>query len=495
LVISTREVAAHLPLDGVPELLLDAEADAIAAGEPMAGPGLSAPDGLAYMIYTSGSTGKPKGVKVLHRNVVNFLRSMAVRPGLGQQDILVAVTTLSFDISVLELFLPLTVGACTLVAGTEQTRDGDALRRLIDDSGATMMQATPATWRMLIESGWRPERPFTALCGGEALPGELAERLIERAKHVFNMYGPTETTVWSSVHAVLVAEPVTPIGTPIHNTQMYVLSDAMQVVPVGVTGELFIGGSGVTAGYHRRDDLTRERFVVSPFDRAGQLYRTGDLARWRRDGILEYLGRVDAQVKVRGFRIELGELEAALLGHEHVREAVASVYEPAPGDTRLVAYYVAEDGKDIPPAALREHLVELLPGYMLPQHYVRLERIPLTPNRKADRKALPLPGPVMRREVVAPRTAAESMVADIWKRVLGAEEVGVGDDFFELGGHSILATRVIARLRDELGIQLPLRRLFENSSLESLAGHVATLMALRDVSGDIDSGDREEMAF
>jgi acyl carrier protein len=301
--------------------------------------------------------------------------------------------------------------------------------------------------------------------------------------------------VWSSVHDVVVPEPVTPIGTPIQNTRMFVLSEAMQVAPVGVAGELYIGGAGVTAGYHRREDLTRERFVPSPFDPAGRLYRTGDLARWRRDGILEYLGRVDAQVKVRGFRIELGELEAALLAHEDVREAVASVYEPAPGDTRLVAYYVPEDQADIADAALREHLAGFLPGYMLPQHFVRLERIPLTPNRKADRKALPAPTPAIRTEFVAPRTEAESVVADIWKRVLGVDQVGVGDDFFELGGHSILATRVIARVRDELGIQLPLRRLFENSRLEALSGHVATLMALRDASGHVDSGDREEMAF
>ncbi len=495
LVISSSEVAARLPLDGVPQLLLDVATQAIAACEPLTGPSDSGPDDLAYMIYTSGSTGKPKGVRVLHRNVVNFLRSMARRPGIKSSDRLVAVTTLSFDISVLELFLPLTVGACTLVASKDQTRDGEALSALIDGSGATMMQATPATWRMLIESGWRPTRPFTALCGGEALPGELAERLIERVAQVFNMYGPTETTVWSSVHETLVPEPVTPIGTPIHNTQMYVLSEAMQVTPVGVSGELYIGGAGVTAGYHQRDELTRERFVASPFDPAGRLYRTGDLARWRRDGMLEYFGRVDTQVKVRGFRIELGELEAALLGHGQIKEAVASVYEPVPGDTRLVAYYVASSQNDIPVAELRAHLAEFLPGYMLPQHVVRLERIPLTPNRKADRKALPAPAPALRKVVVGPRTPSESAVADIWMRVLGLEEVGVGDDFFELGGHSILATRVVARLRDELGIQLPLRRLFENSSLESLAGHVATLVALRDASGSIDGGDREEMAF
>lgn len=495
LVVSDSAVAARLPLDGVSVLRLDAEADSLAAADPMSGSSQSGPDDLAYMIYTSGSTGKPKGVRVLHRNVVNFLRSMAIRPGITSDDVLVAVTTLSFDIAVLELFLPLTVGACARIASKEQTQDGGALLRLLDESGATIMQATPATWRMLMESEWRPSRPFTALCGGEALPGELAERLIERVAQVFNMYGPTETTVWSSVHDVVVSEPVIPIGRPIHNTQLYVLSDAMQVQPTGVAGELYIGGTGVTPGYHQRAELTAERFVTSPFDPAARLYRTGDLARWRRDGIMEYLGRIDAQVKVRGFRIELGELESALLGHPDVREAVASVYEPVPGDTRLAAYYVSEGDTDIPVTELREHLARFLPGYMLPQHFVRLERIPLTPNRKADRKALPAPAPAARKEMVAPRTAAETAVAEIWKQVLGVPDVGVGDDFFELGGHSILATRVIARLRDGLGIQLPLRRLFENSRLESLSGHVATLLALRDASGEIDGGEREEMAF
>ncbi|MBK1644843.1 hypothetical protein CKO25_09315 [Thiocapsa imhoffii] len=494
-VISSRAVAEDLALTDVAIVRLDALDQDSAGTEPVM-QSCSLPDDLAYLIYTSGSTGKPKGVRVLHRNVVNFLRSMAIRPGIAAGDLLVAVTTLSFDISVLELFLPLTTGACTQIASQEQTRDGQALCELLETSGATMMQATPATWRMLIESDWNPSRPFVALCGGEALPGELAQRLIERASRVFNMYGPTETTIWSAVHAVTVAEPMTPIGTPIHNTQLYVLNDAMRIAPVGVAGELYIGGQGVAAGYHERPELTQERFVASPFRAGERLYRTGDLARWRRDGVMDYLGRSDTQVKVRGFRIELGELESALLAYPGVREAVARVYEPAPGDTRLVAYYVSDAEEEIPLGPLREALGARLPAYMLPQHLMRLEHIPLTPNRKADRQALPAPTLSERRTIVAPRTEAERAVASIWKGVLGVDEVGVGDDFFALGGHSILATRVVARLRDELGIQLPLRRLFENARLESLAGHVATLLALRDASSDEGDGiDREEMAF
>ena len=356
------------------------------------------------------------------------------------------------------------------------------------------MQATPATWRMLIESEWSPPDDFTALCGGEALPGELAERLLERVSRLFNMYGPTETTVWSSVYEVNTPEPIVPIGRPIQNTRMFVLSAALELAPVGVVGELYIGGDGVTAGYHRRDELTRERFIPSPFESSSRLYRTGDLARWRRDGVLEYLGRVAAQVKVRGFRIELGELEAALTQCPGIRTAVASTIEPTPGDARLVAYYVSETGDDLPAQVIRDHLATFLPSYMLPQHLVRLDTIPLTPNRKVDRKALP-PVTSDRREVVAPRSEAELAVAAIWKQVLGVEVVGVEDDFFELGGHSILATRVIARIREELDIHIPLRRIFEGSRLETLAGHVAALLALRRSEDELPGGEREEISF
>lgn len=499
LVVSTRGLATRLPLEGVPTLLLDAEGQtqSLAEMEPIARPDTAGPDDLAYIIYTSGSTGQPKGVRVLHRNLTNFLRAMAERPGLEPQDILLAVTTLSFDISLLELFLPLTVGATTLVASREQARDGTALRDLLETSGATMMQATPATWTLLIEAGWRPSRPFTALCGGEALSGELAARLIERTDRLYNMYGPTETTVWSSVHQVREVEPIVSIGTPIANTRMYVLSDAMQLAPVGVAGELFIGGAGVSEGYHKREDLTRDRFVTSPFKDGERLYRTGDLARWRRDGTLQYLGRLDAQVKIRGFRLELGEVDAAMLRCEGVAEAVASVYEPSPGDSRLVGYYVARDGSEIPAARFREQLAVFLPEYMLPNQFIQLAAIPLTPNRKADRKALPAPARAGAEGIarVAPRTRAERVLAAIWQDVLSIEEPGIADDFFELGGHSILAARVIARLRDELGIQLPLRRLFENSRLEALAVHISTLMTLTEQPVDVQSSEREELAF
>ncbi|EGV18543.1 non-ribosomal peptide synthetase [Thiocapsa marina] len=497
LVVSTSGLAPRLPLEGVSTLLLDAESETLSEMEPIAPPNTSRPDDLAYIIYTSGSTGQPKGVRVLHRNLANFLGAMAQRPGLQPQDILLAVTTLSFDISLLELFLPLTVGATTLVASREQTRDGAALCDLLETSGATMMQATPATWTLLIESGWRPSRPFTALCGGEALSGELAARLIERTDRLYNMYGPTETTVWSSVHQVRKVEPIASIGTPIANTRMFVLSDAMQLAPVGVAGELFIGGAGVSEGYHNREDLTRDRFVMSPFKDGERLYRTGDLVRWRRGGTLQYLGRLDAQVKIRGFRLELGEVEAAMLRCEGVAEAVAAVYEAGPGDSRLVGYYVARDGSEIPAARFREQLAVFLPEYMLPNQFTQLDAIPLTPNRKADRKALPAPAQAGAERIarVAPRTQAERALAAIWQDVLSIEEPGIADDFFELGGHSILAARVIARLRDELGIQLPLRRLFENSRLEALAAHISTLMKLAEHPVDVEGSEREELAF
>jgi acyl-CoA synthetase (AMP-forming)/AMP-acid ligase II len=311
------------------------------------------------------------------------------------------------------------------------------------------------------------------------------------------MYGPTETTVWSSVHQVREVEPIVSIGTPVANTRMYVLSDAMQLAPVGVAGELFIGGAGVSEGYHKREDLTRDRFVMSPFKDGERLYRTGDLVRWRRDGTLQYLGRRDAQVKIRGFRLELGEVEAAMLRCEGVAEAVAGVYEPSPGDSRLVGYYVTRDGSEISAARFREQLALFLPEYMLPNQFIQVDAIPLTPNRKADRKALPAPARAGAERIarVAPRTQAERALAAIWQDVLSIEEPGIADDFFELGGHSILAARVIARLRDELGIQLPLRRLFENSRLEALAAHISTLMKLTEHPVVAQGSEREELAF
>jgi thioesterase domain-containing protein len=422
------------------------------------------------VLYTSGSTGHPKGVEVTHRCVVNFLLSMQEHPGLGADDGLLAVTTLSFDIAVLELFLPLTVGARVILLSREAAADGARLLAELSRPDVTAMQATPATWRLLLESGWRPGKPLKVLCGGEALPRSLADGLLQRAGSVWNMYGPTETTVWSALHWLQPGSTPVPIGEPIANTQIYLLDSRLRPVPPGCTGELYIGGVGVARGYHGRPALTAERFVPDPFGTpGGRLYRTGDLARSLPDGTLECLGRVDHQVKVRGFRIELGEIEAALGTHPGVRQAVAVARADGAGDKRLAAYVVAAD---VCPTAsdLRAHLKEHLPEYMVPADFVFLPAIPLTPNGKVDRKALPSPqAGTTASGYVPPRTPLEIQMAFLWEEVLGRRPVGITDNFFEIGGHSLLAARLFARIEAVLGRALPLRALFEAPTVEGLA--------------------------
>ncbi|HET9620023.1 MAG TPA: amino acid adenylation domain-containing protein, partial [Kofleriaceae bacterium] len=417
------------------------------------------PDDAAYLIYTSGSTGKPKGVRVPQRAVANFLASMAHTPGITADDRLVAVTTLSFDIAVLELLLPLTVGAEITLATRDQATDGHALRGLLDTSRATIMQATPATWRMLIEAGWRGGPGFKALCGGEALPPELAEALLQRVGQLWNMYGPTETTVWSTCGQVALGAGGVTIGKPIDNTTIWILDDAGAPTPIGVPGELYIGGDGVALGYHQRPELTSERFVADRFagKPGARLYRTGDLARWRADGTLQHLGRTDFQVKIRGYRIELGEIEVALARHPSIAEAVV-VAQPGPGgEQRLVAYVVARTAAPIASQALREHLRGSLPDYMVPAVFVTLDKLPLTPNHKVDRKALPAPDATAAAPTAAdataraPRTQGEQLVAAVWRELLGIERLAVTDNFLDLGGHSLLIMQAIAKLEARTG--------------------------------------------
>ena len=443
---------------------------------------------LAYVIHTSGSTGKPKGVQVSHAALANFLRTMAKRPGLTRDDSLLAVTTLSFDIAGLELYLPLTVGGRLVLASREVAGDGERLAARLVDSGATVMQATPATWRLLLGAGWKGNSDLKVLCGGEALPGDLARQLLEKCRELWNVYGPTETTIWSAVREVeasdAAAATVT-LGRPIGNTRVYLVDQHFEPVPVGIPGELLIGGKGLARGYLRRGDLTADRFIPDPFgalepeatgaETGGRLYRTGDLARYRQDGSLLFLGRLDHQVKVRGFRIELGEIEAALDKHPGISQAVVIVREDRPGDRRLVAYLVAT-GEVPKTAELRDTLKETLPEYMVPSLFVPLETLPLTPNGKVDRKALPKPDPSMLRsqnEYVAPRDETEEILAGIWSEVLGVPKVGVDDNFFELGGDSLLVIRVVSKAKKaDLGITT--RQLFQNPTVAQLAGQVGT---------------------
>ncbi|HEX2699956.1 MAG TPA: amino acid adenylation domain-containing protein [Acidimicrobiales bacterium] len=471
-VVTEAALVASLP-DGYGGHLvrLDTDAPAIDAETPTE-PEVAFDAGqLAYVLYTSGSTGRPKGVAVSHRAVVNFLCTMADRPGLDAGDVVLAVTTLSFDIAVLEIFLPLIRGAAVVVATREAAADPGQLTATIAAGGVTVMQATPTTWRMLLDAGWKVPDGLKVLCGGEALPAELADRLLDQSREVWNLYGPTETTVWSTVAKLAAGDPVT-IGRPIANTTVYVLDARLRPVPVGVPGELHIGGAGVAREYLHRPELTAERFIAHPFDRTpgARVYKTGDLARWRADGALEHLGRLDHQVKVRGFRIELAEVEAALLAHPAVTAAVVVVREDTPGDARLVGYIVADPA---PPAGdLRDFLRSRLPAYMIPSIMV-LDQLPLTPNGKIDRKGLPAPdGRAVGASYVPPRPGTEETLAGIWAEVLGVPTVGLHDDFFELGGHSLRAAHVAALVRDRMGVDIAVRAVFDSSSLCDLAAAV-----------------------
>ena len=431
-------------------------------------------ENLAYVIYTSGSTGKPKGVEVTHRSVVNFLTSMRREPGLSERDRLLAVTTPCFDIAGLEFFLPLTTGARVVVAPQATLADGITLAQLIRDTQITAMQATPVTWRLLLESGWQGMPGFKILCGGEALPRELANHLLATGGEVWNLYGPTETTIWSTAHRVDSRPGSVPIGKPIANTQIYILDDRRNLVPRGVPGELYIGGDGLAKGYLHRPELTADRFVQNPFSLSEKLYRTGDVARCLPDGSLEYIGRVDHQVKLRGFRIELGEIETAIEQQPQVRQAVVIVREDAPNDQRLTAYVALRDGVAIDAKELRADLSSRLPEFMLPSQWVFLNEFPLTPNRKVDRRALPIPENDSARSALSapPATESEIKVAEIWQGLLNRKRVGINDNFFDLGGHSLLVVQLQSRLRKQLNCEIPLVELFQRSTVLAIASYL-----------------------
>lgn len=448
-------------------------------------------DGLAYVIYTSGSTGKPKGVEVLHRGLVNLLNSMRHTPGLSSTDVLLAVTTLSFDIASLELLLPLICGAKVVIASREVAADGEQLALEIANRKITVLQATPTTWRLLLAAGWKGNPSLKVLCGGEAFPPDLARQLIPSCASVWNLYGPTETTIYSTGQRLDLADAQGPIsiGRPIDNTTIYILDTHQQPAPIGVPGELFIGGDGLARGYRGRPDLTQERFVPNPFrpDTSDTLYRTGDLARWLPDGRVLFLGRLDHQVKLRGYRIELGEIESVIMRHSGVNQCVVTVREDVPGDPRLVAYVAAQSGADVDATTLRQHVRRFLPDYMVPQHVVVLGSLPLTPNGKIDRRALPGPdaatvdttpsraaltGTTGSKEANPPATRTEVALADLWKKVLGVRPASRTDSFFDLGGHSLLAVRLFDGIEKSFGCRLPLATILRAETLEALAAEI-----------------------
>lgn len=485
--LTTAALLESLPENQAKTIAIDHDWEAISAESKENIPLVSSGDQLAYMIYTSGSTGNPKGVQIPHRAVVNFLFSMEKEPGFTAEDRLLSVTTLSFDISVLEIFLPLICGGEILLVDRFTAADGAALLKALQTSKATVMQATPSTWRMLLDAGWQDPLPLKALCGGEAMSQSLADALRPQCDSLWNMYGPTETTIWSAVDKISDNVPVR-IGPPIANTQFYILDEKMLPLPIGVPGELYIGGDGLALGYFQRPDLTAEKFLPAPSfitqlpdNKSPQrIYKTGDLARYYPDGRIEFLGRLDQQVKIRGFRIELGEIENVLNENPAVTQAAVIVREDIPEDKRLVAYLQLNPGYSPKTRELKKSISEQLPDYMIPSTFMILHQFPLTPNGKLDRKALPAPEKTSREtSFVAPRTPQEQQICAIWESVLGVEKAGIHDNFFDLGGHSLKMTRVVSRIRDAFNAELPLRDFFENPTIEEQATQIGRLLEIK----------------
>jgi len=478
IIVTQQSLLGTLPPPATKMVSIDTEWTRIAQEATTPPPQGLAPENLAYMIYTSGSTGTPKGVQVPHRAFLNFLEDMIRNPGLGASDRLLAVTSLSFDIAGLELWLPVLVGGQVVLASREMVMDGAQLIAALETHEIAVMQATPATWQLLTTQGWKGRPNLQVLCGGEQMPLALAHQFLEEKGHeVWNLYGPTETTVWSTRCAMRHDVKHISIGRPIANTQIYVEDRWRNLVPIGVRGELFISGEGVARGYWGRPDVTAERFVPNPYSRTpgARRYRTGDEVRYRADGQLEWMARLDHQVKLRGFRIELGEIEAVLQGHSKVCATVVLCREDFPGEKQLVAYIVGQTSA----SDLRPYLQDRLPVYMLPSAFVVLDQMPLTPNGKVDRRALPAPDQTHRVQsavFTAPRTYLEELVATIWIEVLHLEQVGIHDNFFKLGGHSLLATQLLSRLNQRAQIDLSLRTLFDYPILADQANAIEELL-------------------
>ncbi|GJL50632.1 MAG: hypothetical protein NPIRA01_18590 [Nitrospirales bacterium] len=469
--LTQTSLRAQLPKLDTQTIFLDEEWHAIAReATTRLSDSVMTLDQLAYIIYTSGSTGVPKGVEIPHRALVNFLESMCGSPGLTAADRLLAVTTISFDIAGLEIYGPLVVGGQVHLVKTDAAMDGQRLIECLQRSNATVMQATPATWQLLLEAGWQGKSGLKMLCGGSSLTRELAERLLKGGGELWNMYGPTETTIWSAVQRVESGTGPVPIGRPITNTQLYVLDQWLQPVPVGVMGELYIGGAGVAVGYRGQSELTRDRFLANPFKVGTRLYKTGDLAKYRPDGTVDCLGRLDKQVKLRGYRIELGEIEAVLTRCPVVQETVVMCRDEQTGEKALVAYVVSRENVVV--SELRRFLQQRLPDYMVPAAFVKLKAFPLTSNGKIHYRMLPDPqmtdftqGTVY----VAPRDTLETQLTQIWENILGKQPIGITDNFFNLGGESLMAVRTCVAIEHTLNKKIPIPQLFRTQTIEQLA--------------------------
>jgi amino acid adenylation domain-containing protein len=516
LLLTQSKLVGKLPPHSARVVCLDSDWEEIALHSNENPSSTVSPNNLAYVIYTSGSTGKPKGVQICHQSVVNFLTFMRLTPGLTQQDIFLAVTTISFDIAALELYLPLIVGAKIVLATYKTAADGSQLLEKLIKSGATVMQATPATWRLLLATGWQGTRNLKILCGGEALPAELADRLLQRCVELWNMYGPTETTIWSTVYNVGANRQGTRtkdtpelLGRPIANTKIYILDSQNQPVPIGVPGELLIGGVGLARGYLNRPDLTQEKFIPNPFsDQPGvqeaysehsRLYKTGDLARYLPDGNIEFIGRIDNQVKIRGFRIELGEIEAVLSQHPEVLETVVVARQDVADRKYLVGYIVPSDDRAISRRKLRDFLQETLPDYMIPGVFVMLDALPLTPNGKVDRQAVnkysettQLKEPetnisnlkmdvdtqnqqnytgLKTTQLDSIRSTLRSLVAKLLQ--IEVDEIDSYATFLDMGTDSLLLLEAMRKIQLTFGVQVEAQQFFEElATIEALATYI-----------------------
>lgn len=441
---------------------------------------------IAYILYTSGSTGQPKGVQISQQALLNFLCSMQQELGITAQDNILAITTFSFDIAGLELFMPLLVGASVFIADRNASINGQALIQALETTHTTFLQATPTTWRILINAGWLGKMDLTALSGGEALPLDLMEQLLPRVHTLYNVYGPTETTIWSTITRCTSNGETPTIGFPIWNTQVYVLDAAMQQVPPGSTGELYIGGIGLAHGYHKQSALTAERFVPHPYSAipGERLYKTGDLGRLRTDGALDFLGRSDQQIKIRGYRIECGEIEVALSRHPAIQEAIVVPYEQADKSRLLVAFLIFSAQTTITPDKLQHSLLQTLPDYMVPVHFVSVKDFPQTLNGKTDRRALstaPLNryGYLLEDLYVMPRNELEELIVQAWMEVLYCRRVSIYDNFFARGGDSLRAAQIISRLQQMLQVSIPLQTLFDYPTVETLSNALEALLILQ----------------
>lgn len=480
LILSEKRLSDALPHHKARVVCLDSEWDVISGYSAERIARIKESHNLAYVIYTSGSTGKPKGVQIEQHALVNFLLSLAKKTEMKEKDSLLAVTTLSFDIAGLELYMPLICGARVVIAQRDDVVDGSKLGRLLNEQGITMMQATPATWRLLIESGWTGCSGLKILCGGEAFPRDLANQLLDRCSMLFNVYGPTETTIWSTMDRVESRTGTVSIGKPISNTQVYVVDGSMNPVPVGIPGELLIGGDGLARGYINLPVLTGEKFIPDRFGKkqCACLYRTGDVVKFTPNGKLEFIGRKDNQVKIRGFRIELGEIESQINLEPSVKESVVVARELIPGEKALAAYMIPSTGKatDINVVNLRKSLMEKLPGYMVPSSYRVMNSFPMTPNGKIDRKALPLPdsiGTILKDNYTAPSGEIERKLVSIWKEVLKTDVIGVNNNFFDLGGHSLLLAQVRSKIGSALNKEVSMMELFKYPTIAALSGFLS----------------------